>query len=276
MVVVGIIAVLSGLTAISFRAIAKDAKLATGKNTVMAVLDHARSLAMKNNRIVLVVFRPRMDGPRKQFVEAVLTEWSGQSCLMNVQAWGVRVLDRFVPIQNTPARALPSGVKIACPDYGGDNDIDWAVVAHLPNIDQETGAGEAPGAMIGVMFSGDGTCIAQNSATDSDRMFVDFNDDRIEQFILGNNDFTVQGMPSMTLANWNGGYFLHALENEEPFISIAPYLCVFDDDHVRELYDTSQWTGASGVAVRTNNYREYITQYADRLHFNRYTGVVMK
>ena len=42
MVVVGIIAVLGGITALAYRGVAKDAKLSSAKNTVMAVLDNAR------------------------------------------------------------------------------------------------------------------------------------------------------------------------------------------------------------------------------------------
>ena len=48
---------------------------------------------------------------------------------------------------------------------------------------------------------------------------------------------------------------------------------VFDDDEGREIFDATAW-GNEGT--RLEDLTEYITQFADRIHFNRYTGVVMK
>ena len=72
LVAIAIIGILAAITVVGIRAISKDAKLASGKNTVMAVLANARARAIKDNRIVLVAFRPRLVGENKQIVEAVL------------------------------------------------------------------------------------------------------------------------------------------------------------------------------------------------------------
>jgi prepilin-type N-terminal cleavage/methylation domain-containing protein len=269
LVVVGIIAVLGGMTALSYRAIAKDAKLATGKNAVMAVLDQARSLAIKNNRIVMVVFRPRLDGPMKQYVEATFAQWSGESYRAVVTGRGIQIVDRFVPIPNVAARALPAGVKVGAPNYGGGLDSQWITLSHLPTV-----ISEAPGVSIAVMFAADGTTISMNAAMDAARAFVDYdNDFRQDLYPNIEIDYRAATPPTIALAAFNGGYFEQRLEHEEPFVAIAPYLCVFDVDHVREIYDTNTWTSFN---TRTADYTAYLTQNADRLHFSRYTGVVMK
>jgi hypothetical protein len=124
------------------------------------------------------------------------------------------------------------------------------------------------------MFSADGTTISMNPAMDAARAFVDYNNDGHQN---------LWGVPSpgldyvagvnIPMALFNGGYFEQRLEDEEPYVAIAPFLCVFDDDHVREIYDTNTWTSFN---TRTADYTAYLTQNADRLHFSRYTGVVMK
>lgn len=281
LVVVGIIAVLGGMTALSYRAIAKDAKLATGKNAVMSVLDQARSLALKNNKIVMVVFRPRLDGPKKQYVEATFAQWSGESYLAN-RGFGAQVVDRFVPMPNVASRSLPSGIKVGAPNFGGgssgvDLDNQWITLSHLPNINPINSDGEALGVTIAVMFAADGTTISMNAAMDAARAFVDYNNDSRQRLhVLG--DIPYVPAPSFTAAQFDQLNFEQRMEDEEPFVAIAPFLCVFDDDHVREIYDTNQWMFgvANHAANRLNDYTAYLTQNADRLHFSRYTGVVMK
>ena len=66
LVVMGIVIVLATLTVMGVRGIARSARLASATNSVMAALDNARALAMKTNTIVLVVFRPRLEGNNKQ------------------------------------------------------------------------------------------------------------------------------------------------------------------------------------------------------------------
>ena len=293
LVVMGIVALLSALTALGYRSIAKDAKIASGKNTVMAVLDNARAMAMKTNQIVMVVFRPRLDG-KEEYVEAVTAKWSGDSGI--ALAPSAQVVDRFVPIPGVPTRSLPVGIKVAGPFYGfavGANanlDDKWITVTHLPAV-TDNGQGEAPGEMLGVMFDPSGTTITASSATDAARIFVDFNNDSLQQF--GNQVTGVTKLdyysflpsdglptpPTIGAAQFNGQYFNQEFESDEPYIDVVPYLAVFDDDKAREFYDITRWSTPPSSTPGPNrlaDYTEFITQNADRIHFNRYTGVAMK
>ena len=253
LVVMGVIAVLAVLTLMSMRAIANDARLASATNTVKAALDNARALAMKNNTIVLIVFRPRLEGvhKQKQEVDIYTAKWTGESILNPI---GPNVVDRFVPIPAVAVRTIPAGIKVAAPKYGKDLDDVWITQAHLPAIDQETGSGEAPGEMIGIMYGPEGTTITRNSQSDSNQSFVDFNNN-------GSQDINNVDMDDQMF------------EDDEPFVAMAPFLAVFDDDEAREIYDTKLWTDPE---TRDDDLTEYITQFAKRIHFNRYTGVVMK
>ena len=253
LVAMGVIAVLAVLTLMSMRGIANDARMASATNTVKAALDNARALAMKNNTVVLIVFRPRLEGvhKQKQEVDIYTAKWTGES-ILNLN--GANVVDRFVPIPAIAVRTIPAGIKVAAPRYGDDEDDVWITQTHLPAIDQETGSGEAPGKMIGIMYGPDGTTITRNSQSDSNQIFVDFNND---------------GSQDVNNVDANDQMF----ENDEPFVPIAPFLAVFDDDEARELYDTSLWVDQD---THDDDLTEYITQFATRIHFNRYTGVVMK
>ena len=268
LVAIGIITMLTVLTAVSFRVVTNDAKLSMGKNTVMAVLDNARALAMKNNKIVMVAFRAVPDGENEQYIEAVLAEWTGES----YRDPGVGVVDRFRPIVGTPVRSLPRGIQIASPQYGGNYDDYWQSCSHLPGVV----TGEQAGGVIAVVFNPDGVTITRNTRSDSDRMFVDFNDDYLQR--QGGNDFDLWS----TFPNNNGycdfgnnlpQFFCQREPDDEPYVTIAPYLAVYNDVEARELYDTTTWSNGQ---TRADDVTRYVTNNADRIHFNRYTGVAMK
>lgn len=253
LVAMGVIAVLSVLVVMSMSAISKDARLASGVNTVKAALENARAMAMKKNQIVMVVFRPRFVGvnKRKQSIEVITAKWTGESAIINNNL----VTDRFVVMPEVGIRIIPSGIKIAAPAYGTDDDLFWITQAHLPAIDQVTGVGEAHGNMLAVIYGPDGTTISRNSQSDSNNMFVDFN----------NNGGLPDADPLFPYNQW--------LESDEPYVVIAPFLAVFDDAEAREIYDTTTWVDA---AFRDADITEYVTEFAKRIHFNRYTGVMMK
>ncbi len=271
LVAMGVIAVLAVLTLMSMRGIANDARLASATNTVKAALDSARALAMKNNTVVLIVFRPRFEGvhKHKQEVDIYTAKWTGESAALDTNNDGSLnfVVDRFVPIPAIVVRSIPAGIKVAAPFYGDNQDDVWVTQSHLPAIDQETGSGEAPGGLIAVMYGPDGTTITRNSQSDSNRMFVDFNNDGLQR---DDNDYWNYSDTS----NYPGTtYFDQMFEDDEPFLAVAPFLAVFDDDEAREIFDTIAWGDED---IRLGEITEYVTQFADRIHFNRYTGVVMK
>ncbi len=272
LVAMGVIAVLAVLTLMSMRGIANDARLASATNSVKAALDNARAMAMKNNTIVLVVFRPRLEGvhKQKQEVDIITAKWTGESAALDTDNDGSLdfVVDRFVPIPAIVVRTIPAGIKIAAPKYGGDDEDDlWITQTHLPAIDQVTGSGEAPGKMIAIMYGPDGTTITRNSQSDSNRMFVDFNNDGLQRDDAAFWDYSNN-------SNYPGTtYFDQMFEDDEPFLAMAPFLAVFDDDEAREIFDATAW---GSEVTRLEDLTEYITQFAKRIHFNRYTGVVMK
>lgn len=277
LVAMAIIAIIATVTVISVRGISKDAKLSSGGNAVTAALDNARALAMKNNEIVLVVFRARFEGRNEQFIEAITARFSGESYVNP----DVGVVDRFIPIKDVPARELPKGIKIAGPLYGGNVDLAWSISSDLPAVDD----GEAAGAIVAAMYAPDGTLITQNAATDSNRIYVDFNNDgyqrqagadysNISGFLpeFPNNDsycYLGDGGDGSPLVQ----YFCQVNEDDEPYVSMAPFLAVFDDDDARERYDTLLWSDGQ---IRRDDLTAFISATADRIHFNRYTGVVMR
>ena len=98
-------------------------------------------------------------------------------------------------------------------------------------------------------------------------MFVDFNNDGLQRD--DNNDWDYSSNNNSPDVN----YFDQTFEADEPFLAMAPFLAVFDDDEAREIFDATLW---GNEATRLEKITEYVTEFADRIHFNRYTGVVMK
>jgi prepilin-type N-terminal cleavage/methylation domain-containing protein len=254
LVAMAIIALLATITVVAVGGIANDARLATGKNTVTTVLDNARALAIRRNRVVLVVFRPREHGENEQYVEAVFAEWRGESPPLPGES---QVHDRFVPIPDVPARALPRGIQVACPLYGlviqeypgRENDTVWVTQTYLPNQPVE-----APGQLVGVMYAPDGSTITRNSQNDSSSPWVDFDLDHVWD-------------------RTNGEIWKVIEPDDEPFVNLSPFLAVYDDTEAREMTGAQGW---SSDDKRTLELTDYITTRADRIHFNRYTGVVTR
>jgi hypothetical protein len=183
------------------------------------------------------------------------------------------------------ARDLPEGIKVAGPFYESDNDFLWMASSDLPAV---RGSNEVAGCIIAVMYGPDGNTLRFNPRSDAVESWVDFNptfdfseygevrqrhadedwDPDAPQLVTNICDFGL---------DYNA-FLCQELADDEPYVIASPFLAVFNDDECRTFYDTSQWTGATaeGGLNRINNQSEYINQYADRIHFNRYTGVVMK
>jgi hypothetical protein len=235
---------------------------------------------MRNNEIVLVAFRPRIDG-NKQYVEAILAKWTRQSVRYTVTFSpqpAIQVTDRFVPIAGITPRRLPQGIHVAGPFYGGGFDAGWVTLSHLPTISQNT-QGEAAGSIIGVMYSPEGRAIMQNATSDSQRIWVDFNNDGLHQWNSVSAAPIDYSTPQTFSPAQQDNFFLHFFDKDEPHISLVPYLAVYDDDATRELYDPNRWSfpgDSNAYVTRPADYAEYLTNNADRIHFNRYTGVAMR
>ena len=167
------------------------------------------------------------------------------------------------------------GVKVAGALYAGNQDDTWVTQTHLPAVNQETGAGEVPGRMIGVMYGPDGTTLSRNSQSDSGRTWVDFvaTFESGEPMVRADNNQFSPSDPSIEF------FFEQKIANDETFVTVAPFLAVYDDEQARELrlldWDNSP-QGRQNYEDELTGLSGYITRNADRIHFNRYTGVVMK
>jgi type II secretory pathway pseudopilin PulG len=149
LVVMGVIGTLAVLTLVATRKISQDAKLALGTNTVVAAINEARSLAIKEHKDVLVAFFPRLEGTRTQVVEVIVAEWTGDTILntntsTGCNPTGTERIDRFRPVSGLPIRELPKGISVASPFYHSSstaNDANWEPLTYLPWVD--CGAGKA-------------------------------------------------------------------------------------------------------------------------------------
>ena len=65
---------------------------------------------------------------------------------------------------------------------------------------------------------------------------------------------------------------------DESRISFVPFISVFDDREAHAFFPESEfeWIGDSNEQTRRDQLSQYINQNAERIHFNRYTGVVMR
>jgi prepilin-type N-terminal cleavage/methylation domain-containing protein len=264
LIVMGVIGVLSTLTLVSIRAITRDARLSSATNTVMAALDNARALAMKRNQPVLVAFYPRVEG-RQSRVDIITAAWTGDSLVADVGSPGnytSHVFDRFRPVSEVPIRSLPARVKVAGPAYADDMDDLWLVMTEL------TRPAEPLGQLVGVMYAPDGTTLLVNSANDSDFYWIDLNDSGDLEIDDGNGVIDPTDPADRVFLFFQLG---HAFD--EVAINIVPFVAVFDETDARDRFGDDDWNVGSN---RDDELTQYIVQYADRIHFNRYTGVAMR
>jgi prepilin-type N-terminal cleavage/methylation domain-containing protein len=280
LVVMGLLGLLSVLTAISVKKITGDAKLSSATNVVTAALSNARAYAMKNNKVVMVVFRPSWNAsePSKpEVMEVVLAEWTGRTYTFG------GVSDGFVPIPRMAVKTLPPGIRVAGPMYEGiqnnvGQDEFWYIPTNLklsdpdfiPSASQRETVTRGS-ALIGVMYAADGTTITQNPKSDSVRLFVDFNNDGL--FVQENGSTSVN--PDYFFNEGPGSYA------DEPAVQVVPFLAIYDENDARQRFDTSAWKNdpeqpGTFLTNRGIELSQYINQFSHRVYFNRYTGVIMR
>jgi len=294
-VVIIIIAIIAGFSAMSYSKIAKGMRISSATNTVIASLDNARALAIRNNRYVMTVFRPRLtrDGSN-QLIEVVIAEWRGDSSNAAKEPGGdIWTYDRFVPIAGLKIRTLPLGVNIAAPSSQSSDDDEWLVPTYLPDIRNipSSDAAHLVGRVSGVLYSPEGRVVSRNAISASDRTWVDFNSD---------GEQTWDPDPDRDISTddpWNVGWLnnqppaivvIHDPEGDvpasvygcllkgpggEPFIMPIDIITVFDEDAFREIHSPADW---GGWQDRIKFYTEYISQRAEPIQFNRYSGVPLK
>ena len=293
-VVIIIIALIAGFSAMAYSKVAKNMRLSTAKNTIIAALDNARAYAIKNNRYVITVFRPRLSGDgSEQYYECVVAEWNGDSS--NAGDW---TYDRFVPIDGQKPKNLPTGIGVAAPGIALNADHIWWVCTYLPSnavIKNSLLMGE----MVGILYNPEGRVVVRNAESGSDRIWVDFNRDgkqTIDLALRDGDEFdpievdwtqVVGDLPA-------GAYFDVEAPESETYIGLAGLLSIFDYDAFREQWGAmrtdypnftdiarSGWernpsNGTVDKYDRDWHFTDFINKTTDRIQFNRYSGVPEK
>jgi prepilin-type N-terminal cleavage/methylation domain-containing protein len=292
-VVISIMAILSGLSAMAYQKIAADLRMSSARNTITAALDNARSIAIKNNRYVIAAFVPRLIGDgTKQVIDVITAQWNGDSMNADKGNGSIWTYDRYVPIRGLQVRTIEGGVNIGAPSFQSGDDEKWLVPTYLPDIvnTPSSNADQLVGRVSGVLYSPEGRVVTRNSISASDRLWIDFNADG-EQTWDPNPD-----RDASTNDPWNVGW----LENPppelvvisdpdvpytslygvllkgaggEPFVMPVPFLAVFDEKEFRDQYPSSDW---GDYADRIEDYTTYIDAFVDRIQFNRYSGVALR
>ena len=277
-VVMIVMTILAGITAMAYRGIAADLRMSSAMNSVVAALDNARAMAIKKNRYVMTVFRPRLDSDNtEQVIDIVIAEWNGDSASADRGDGDIWTYDRFTPIQGMQVRTISGGANVAGPGYGTGDDDTWWCSTYLP-ANVLISDSEPFGSLVGVLYSPEGRVVVRNAETGSDRIWVDFNLDWTQT--ISATESVVWNDPNVVCEPWPeeatpniGSYFDLEIASGEPFISMTPILAVFNEDEFRKSVDTTAWDSSN---TRDNDYTVYIEANADRIQFNRYSGVPLE
>lgn len=274
LVVMGIIAVLGVLTAVSVQRISRDARVSSATNAVTATLASARALAIRDNAVVVVAFRPVWDPAnrqRPQQTEMVTAVWSGESIVFTVDPNTNQrdVADRFVPANGIQPVRLPAGIKVAGPLFEDGLDNRWVVQAELAKT-ANCSESIVYGRQIGVMFAPDGSVVTRNpTASSADtKTFVDFN---LTDLSPGDNDPQDVAAGGCASGDFQR-YWMQDDPSDECNLTLVPYIAVYDDRLARERRATD-WSNESDIVAELVGPTGWISTFADRIHFNRYTGV---
>ncbi len=245
-VVIGILSILAVITTLAIAGVRQGARLSMGQNAVEAALGEARARAMQDNKATALVFRARFDGTNPSATEMVLCQ-RVDSAISNGY-----LVDRLLTLDQEP-RVLPDDIKVAGPWYDTNEDDTWITQPTFPI------GNEAAGRQFAVIFAPDGSCVSHfPESVDADAIYVDFDRD---------------GSQDIGSTTGNARYFLYDEADDENSLQVAVFLAVFDDREAREWTDDSDWDDPDRMR---SDYTAYINSRADRIHFNRYTGVIMK
>jgi prepilin-type N-terminal cleavage/methylation domain-containing protein len=282
LVVIGILLILSTVTAISVTKVTRDAKVSGATNAIVSSLGIARSIAVRDNAYVMVTFRVTSDRrsravPRDpQTVQILIARWTGE--VVSSRTPGASAIsfpsdvlaDRFIPVPGIPPRELPPGIMVAGPAFAfvldqsvGANDRFWrtqprfggtqtppdpvtGIPGFIPNL-QQTELGWA----LGVLFGPDGRVLSRNPEqvleVVSDSAAPDQNA-WVKAFV----DVDGNGLPSRGTTNLYGNgnpqnvdFFVYDEPLDESLIDYVPYLAVFNDSEAREVFPATvqQWKG---------------------------------
>lgn len=266
LVAMAVIAIITGITALGVRAIAQEAKLSNATNTVVAALDRGRAHAMSSGKATLVAFRPTLVGPNDSRIQVVTAQFTGNLRPEPDVLFGQEIFGRMAPVPGIRSRVLPQGIMVAGPNYFrvsptyDDLDEVWLIPTDLARTSLE--GGEPPGRSVGVLFASDGSVRLQLPDLDATMFWIDMDNNGIQTlYPEGTTDVDE--------------VFNMFAPDEETNIEPVRFLAVFDYSRAREELEflPEEWADWED---RSDAFTTFINENADRLHFNRYTGVVMR
>ncbi len=291
--VIGVIAVLAVVVSMSAQRISKDAKISSATNQVLAALGQARAIAIRDHATVLVGFRVRRptfrqsDGTEvivessKQQTEIVIAKATGRvgfpgatvgtgsyTIVFPAGAINDLLIEEFEPVEGMPPKLLPASVKVAgsAADFPDVNEMgqDSLWLSQPRVISSSDLSLNTRGSMVVVRFAPDGSMQTRNPTLSSNLTASSTDTSVVAPYI----DFNRNGRIDIGLSTSgsNGQFFYFDEMNDEPLGDHTSFLAVFDDDLFLE-------TGYSSGLSLNEGRTEFVNQFADRIHFNRFTGV---
>jgi prepilin-type N-terminal cleavage/methylation domain-containing protein len=287
--VIGILVTLATLTAMSVQRIGKDTRLSKATNTLLNVLETARTQAIREHKPMLVAFVVKVelnqqpatantvvnpDWIKRQWTEAVIGRLEEELVrIPNTSTDPTRqnYIDRFEQHPDFQPVIFSDGIKIAGPrtDYGEDGV--WITQPELKNKEF--------GRAMGVLFGPDGGVLTRLSGGGL------ANAGMYRSAVMDLDRDGEQQEPDP--AEGGALYFVYDDYEDESSLQYCQFVAVFDDKLAREMFDTKNWQGSgsstydatktcdqypAGQSRMRCDQSEFINQFADRIFINRNTG----
>ena len=305
--VMGIIAILGVVITTSAQRISKDAKVAGATNKVLAALGEARAIAIRDRATVLVGFTVRrptdratlnspetIDYSKPQQTEIVIAKATGRVGFPGVAttgSWTVvypaaaindLLLEEFQPVAGLSPMLLPAGIKVAgsAADIGDINEIgqdDYWLSQPVLRSPVDLLLSER-GTTVVIRFAQDGSMQTRNPSLTANLTSSVTDTSSVAPWI----DFNRNGLMEIgtTGGSTNGKFYALDEIHDESLGDHAMFLAVFDDDLFHSQATPAElatWSGYTNMDVWMNGLNKarsnFINQFSDRIHFNRFTGV---
>ena len=297
LVAIGIIVLLSVIALASTRSLRGSLRFSTAVNTTTALLERARSEAIRRGEPVMAAFRPVVIGlrdrngdgvtneadvsPEDQFgIDIVLLRWTGETVVFKYgdDCSSSYPVDRWVPIPDLKAERLPSGMSVAVPRYfsfpnmdgGNPGDDKWVSPSDF-SIRPLNYQGEVPA----IMFDETGQSLEDNPNSPALGPWIDWNDDRVVRKAGSAINENSSGSYPVLCGSGIGSFYLQSRLDDEPFASVSSFLAIFDQAAARaQLFPGQNFE--NGVLIGEGANPSYVQREGKILHLNRFSGVVMK
>ena len=280
LVVIGVIGILAALTTLGARRLTAGSRLAAATNAVTSALGNARAAAIKDGITTAVVFRP-VYNPAKpnvpQRVELITVRSTGERSFFGQTQIGLRMAERYRPVQGIPATVLPEGIKVAGPMYDPPGSFGAIpaeqVYATQAEIIPMLACKESIefNRIVAVLFGPDGQFLTRPTRGSIDEMksYVDWNDN-------GGLPTPPQDPQDVQQGNCAQGFFeqfwLQDHPDDENNLMFVPFVSVYDDKAARELKGTD-WGNDNNMLGELTGPSGYISQFGDKITFNRFSGI---